>query len=137
MPVPDEVRTILCCASSGIALIAARKHREGRARLKCQDSRELPSACDRVQRFVLNVAERQIVNVAEDISMRDVEVGNRTLRTKISSVLREGPARVTGSRDPDTVVDRFGPGIRTDEAEALAHAPFCTRRKTVEVRVAD
>src|SRR5207244_12853507 len=40
MPVPDEVRTILCCAASGIALIAARKNCEGRARLKSQYSGE-------------------------------------------------------------------------------------------------
>src|SRR5262249_39115467 len=98
---------------------------------------KLPSGCDSVHRSILNPAKWQIVNVAEDKSMRDVKVRHRTLSAKVSSVLGKGSAGVAGCGDTDAIVDRFRPGIRTDEAEALTHAPLSTHCHTVEVRVAD
>src|SRR5262249_59404718 len=115
--------------------IAAREHREGWAGLKSQYSSKLPAACDRAQRSILNPAEWQIVDIAEDVSMGDVKIGYRTLGAKISGVLREaGSARFAGSGNPDAIVDRFRPRVRTYEAETLTHAPFSAYSKTVEVR---
>src|SRR5262249_20170275 len=92
MPISDNVRSILCSTSSGIALIASREHGERRTGLKSQYSTELPSACDTAQWSTRNLAKWQIVDVAEDEAMRDVKVGDRTLGAKVSGVLREGSA---------------------------------------------
>src|SRR2546428_646313 len=69
--------------------------------------------------------------------MRDVKVGNGALGTKIPGVLGERSAGVAGSGNPDPGIDRLRPGIRTDEAEALAHARFRAHGHSIEVGVAD
>src|SRR5437867_3818545 len=87
VPVSNNVGTIP--GSSRIALIAARENSERRSGLETQNSRKLPSSGNRVERLVLSLAKRKIVNVAEHESMRHVEVGDRTLGAKIPIILRE------------------------------------------------
>src|SRR5262249_1280065 len=90
VPVTNDDRAV--GSSPGVALIAARENGEGRAGLERKYSRQLPSSHDCLQAFVLSCAERQIVNSAQNKSMRDIEVGDRALGTEIPGILRKSRA---------------------------------------------
>src|SRR5439155_10808324 len=120
MPIPDQVRTIV--AAAGVADVDVGEGGEGAPGLQRQDARELPSAEKGARENARRVktpapAERQIVDVAEDVAMVDVEIREPAFGAEVARILGVA-ARIRTRRDPLVIVDRPRPGIGRNEAQA-------------------
>src|SRR5258705_13373930 len=104
-----KVRHIRAAATAERSIITFGE-RDREARGKARDARDCPTTQQLARNTVTRFSERQVVAVADDKVMRNVERGKRPAQAGIE--------RVDRVEEPGRVVDGFRPGVRAKDAKS-------------------